>query len=157
MNLEEIKKKLLNKRNILCATAAISAATLLTGCGEKNDDSKDFLLQGTILENCVVTEINNEKTIVKLVEHNVSNNHLHYQEIVGGVSYTDSVSCSYGQIPRIPTPNFENIISYLTKDEIKKAAEGTLTDEDIINIVLRINERFETEDKEASLSRLRNN
>lgn len=154
MNLIERKEYLLKKRNILCAMAAIIAATVLTGCKDKNNDSKDFLLQGTMLENCVVAEINNEKTIIKLVQHNhINNRHYHYQEIGGGVLYTDNEDCISKEIKRIPTPDFENITAYLTEDEIAKAMEGTLMDEDVVNIIFRIKGMSETEDKEVSQSR----
>lgn len=141
MNLNEAKQYLLKKRNILCATAGLMASTILTGCGSK---SKDFLLQGTMLEDCVVIELNNEKMIVKL---DVREGHLHYQEIGGGVEYTDFEFCSHS-LPRISTPNFENVISYLTKEEIEKAMNGTLTENDVVNIIARINEMSVEEDKE---------
>ena len=109
----EIKRNLLKKRNILCATAALTAATVLAGCGKKD---KEYLLQGTILEQSVITEINHEKTIAKLLGHQLTDGswHFHYQEIGGGVLYNDEEKCDIPSAVKISTPDFENILTYLT-------------------------------------------
>ena len=125
---------------ILAGTLALS---MLTGCGR----SKDNIFKGTILENTtVITFDDNSKDIAKITGLCISENSLysHYRSITSGIYFSD-IECeetyhnNYTDfLHHLNITKEENIVKYLTSDEIEKAYNGNLTDEDITEIITRI-------------------
>lgn len=145
MNKNEVKNYLIEKKKKLCAMVLAGAVTLpLIGCGEN-----DSLLQDTILENAIVIEIYGEKRIVRVLN---SGWHKHYVDITNGIRYADEKhACADCDVFMESLPK-ENLS--LTKEELEKAINKSLTDEDILDIIDRINqEKVELEETENSLSR----
>ena len=149
MNLKNLKVFNMPKaKTKLCALALAGTLmiTYLTGCSGKNSKN---LLEGTLLNNCVVTEIDGTMTILK---KNYSSGHYHYTDIVGGILYTDANACQDDRYIKMSSPQFDSIVDYLTEDELKKASAGELTREDIVGIVYRINTLAIENDTENSLT-----
>ena len=144
----KIKNLLINKKaKVKLATfilAGTLASSMLTGCGR----SKDNILEGTILENTTVITFNGgSKDIVKPVEVCSSlDSDFHYYSVTSGNCYSDNncghicCYCEYGCyfLQNTNIEDKENITEYLTPDEIEKAYNGNLTNEDIIEIITRI-------------------
>lgn len=149
MKLNVLRDSLIEKKKKLYAIALASTlvTTSLTGCGKEKP-----LLKGTILENCAVTEINGEKTIVRFYSDGT---HYHYQDIVSGLVYIKENECSNKRYDTLPQDiSFKNITCYLTEEELSKAIQKNLTQEDIIAIVCRVNsENTEEEELEKMKTR----
>ena len=116
------------------------AATTLTGCGVAVN--RNNLLKGTILENtCVVTFEDGSKDIAVAIEICEDKDYHHYYSITSG-EYFGSEKCSKEKIEgsvvhHYGITNEENITGYLTTDELTKAIQGELDNNDIIAIVSR--------------------
>lgn len=145
MNSNELKRKLLEKKKSLYAILLTGAITLpLVGC------TKSSLLEGTILEDTCVMKVNDEWRIVKSIPYG---NHKHYRDIETGLIYGVSrkgITCGDENFIYDEMPPVKNLS--LTSEELKKAMDKKLTDEDIINIIERINEE-ENKENDDNLSR----
>ena len=121
-----------------CVLVGSLAATTLTGC----DIKKENLLKGTILNNtCVVTFENGSKDIAVAVGICDDQDYHHYYSITSG-EYFGSKKCTKPMIGGTVIHHYgiineENITSYLTSDELTKAVQGKLDNNDIANIVSR--------------------
>ena len=120
------------------AGSLVSAA--LTGCGDK---SADNLLEGTILEGARVITYDDVKDIATPKSLcNGTRNSYHYKSAISGGYFADE-KCTHSKtdtghaIQHCNIIDNESIIAYLTTDDLTKAYNGELTDEDIIAIISR--------------------
>lgn len=137
---------------VACVLAGTLAATTLTGC---EDTNRNNLLKGTILENtCVVTFEDGSKDIAVAID-TCDDKYHHYYSIISG-EYFGSKNCQKKTIYKTVVHHYgitneENITGYLTTDELTKAIQGELDNNDIITIVSRsiepINEKTNTKTK----------
>ena len=111
----------------------------LTGCGEKNID-RNNLLKDTILENtCVVTFEDGSKDIAVAVSECLFSKYHHYYSVTSGEYFSDD-PCSKDKIEdnimnHYPIDKVEPLT--LTPNEITKAIQDGLDNDDIIAIVNR--------------------
>ena len=121
-----------------CVLVGSLAATMLTGCSDR-----DNILKGTILENsCVVTFDDGSKDIaVAIGSCWESCEYHHYYSITSGEYFGDK-KCTKDRIEgtvvhHYGITNEENITGYLTSDELARAMKGELNNDDIVSIVSR--------------------
>ena len=120
-----------------CALVGSLAATMLTGCSDR-----DNILKGTILENsCVVTFDDGSKDIAVAVGNCDNCEYHHYYSITSGEYFGDK-KCTKDRIEgtvvhHYGITNEENITGYLTSDELARAMKGELNNDDIVSIVSR--------------------
>ena len=121
-----------------CVLVGSLAATMLTGCSDR-----DNILKGTILENsCVVTFADGSKDIaVAIGSCWESCEYHHYYSITSGEYFGDK-KCTKDRIEgtvvhHYGITNEENITGYLTSDELARAMKGELNNDDIVSIVSR--------------------
>ena len=120
-----------------CVLVGSLSVTLLAGCSER-----DNLLEGTILENtCVVTFEDGSKDIVQAVGTCDDPQFNHYSSVISGEKF-GSKDCVSNVIMGEVAHHYgivceENIIGYLTEEDIAKAMRGELEDDDILAIVNR--------------------
>lgn len=149
----KLTKTKLFKRGVALALAATTCS--LAGCGKKAP------LEDTILENSVVALVDGDYEILKVIESdhcyvaddsNIKSNydHKHYQNVVTNEYLVDDEDCqkfridyssltSYTYIPRhAEITDIKSITGYLTEEELQKANDNDLTDEDIVKIIARI-------------------
>ncbi len=141
----KIKNFNLNQKAISKLATYVLAGTLiattLTGC-QKNIE-ENCLLQGTILENtCVVTLEDGSKDFAIAVSSCDHEEYHHYYSVISGIYFGGNDCWTYvingNTVHHYGITNEENITNYLTTDELTKALEGTLNNEDIIAIVGRV-------------------
>lgn len=147
MNSNDLKRKLLEKKKSLYAILLTGTLALpLVGC------AKSSLLAGTILEDTCVMEINGEWRIVRSVYPVEGGVHIHYEDIESGLIFVldDSKDmCNEKNFVLDSMPPVKNLS--LTSEELKKAMDKELTDEDIVKIIARIN--GENKENDDNLSR----
>ncbi len=137
----KINKKAASKL-AACVLVGTITATALTGCGATVD--RNNLLKGTILENtCVVTFKDGSKDIAVSIDYCVKTNYNyhHYYSIITGEYFVDE-QCDFltlegNYVYHYEITNEENILNYLTTDDLKKAMQGNLDNNDIIDIAIR--------------------
>lgn len=155
----KLTKTKLFKRGVALALAATTVGSL-AGCGKKAP------LEDTILENSVVALVDGNYEILKatkpskcfdLSQHTMQDNyvataqdHDHYINVVTNEYLTTKEECDLIRYEKFIvwddyTPTYvENleiegsISNYLTKEELQKANDNELTDEDVVTIVARI-------------------
>lgn len=130
---------------VACALVGTLAATTLTGCEARNGRTtgdRNNLLKGTILENtCVVSFEDGSKDIAVAVGICNEEAYNHYYSITSG-EYFGGRQCVQEKINgtvihHYVITNEENITGYLTTDELTKATQGELDNNDIIAIISR--------------------
>lgn len=146
-------KKIKNLKVRVAAVALIGTMTSISliGCGNKND-SKTSFLSGTVLESSMVLNFEDgHKDIVSSEGHCP---HLRcysnvYRSIITNeyISTNDCTASYYKgdhKLNHYDITCIESILSYLTSNDIKKAAKGELTEDDILTIIDRVLEKEET-------------
>lgn len=146
-------KKIKNLKVRVAAVALIGTMTSisLVGCGNKND-SKTSFLSGTVLESSMVLNFEDgHKDIVSFEENcpHVSCDSDVYRSIITNeyISNNDCTANSYNgeyKLNHYDITYIESILSYLTSNDIEKAAKGELTEDDIFTIINRVLEKEET-------------
>ena len=133
----KINQKLMTKLSACVLVGSLTAMTL-TGCS--ND--KDNLLEGTILEKaCVITFEDGSKEIAVSDAYCKYDNVFLYYSIVSGEYFSDDECPHIGMsetIHKYDIVQAEVITKYLTADDLTKASQGELTNDDVINIVTRV-------------------
>ena len=118
------------------------AATSLTGCST-NDRNKNNMLRGTVLEGTnVVTLEDGKKDIVYSIDTCNDCKFNHYYSIATGEYFCDE-DCSLNILDghiyhHYKIASEESILSYLNSEEIAAASYGTLSKDDLVNIVTRV-------------------
>lgn len=135
------------KKMVLMSGLALS---LLAGCGKK-----DNVLEDTILEETVVGTVDGDVAILRYhhsdygtgrAEKRNTEEHAHYYDIVNGEYITDFKSCTNISVRTVKEITVEgSIYTYLTEEELLKAMNSELTDEDIVAIIKRIQNSLEEE------------
>ena len=132
----KLNKGITTKLATYILVSSLTASTL-TGC------SNDSLLEDTLLEKTiVVTFIDGSKDIVVPVEVCRNGEANHYRSIISG-SYISDKECEHrtygtrGYINHYEITSLESITKYLTSEQLKKAMNGELTNEDIVGIVTK--------------------
>ena len=134
-----------------CVLVGTLAATTLTGCGA-TVNNKTNLLKGTALDGTtVITFADGSKDIAVAVENcTQSQDYKHYRSIISGIYYAPK-NCNFDYqlndvLHHFEIVNAENIVNYLTEDELDKAIKGGLDTDDIAVIITRAIE-LDTETK----------
>jgi hypothetical protein len=111
------------------------------GCSSK----PKYVLQGTLLDHAVVASVDGNLALVKCEEikdgssAENKNNHQHYFDIVNGEWLTDCAGCEAFNIRTVEEIEItDDILEYLTPEELTKAVNKNLTIEDVVNIITRI-------------------
>ncbi|MBO5138653.1 MAG: hypothetical protein J6B89_03325 [Bacilli bacterium] len=132
------------------ASAFLTAGSMLftmVGCNKK-----DHLLEDTLLDKTIVATVDGDISVLKernsregtLLGSNESNiaEHVHYLDVVNGQWITDDAkNCCNRSVIKVNSIEKEgNILSYLTEEEMLKAKDDSLTEDDIISILYRIKE-----------------
>lgn len=126
---------------VSCALTGALAATALVGCSGRNS-----VLDGTVLEDSVVVTFSDDSKDVAIAVESCEDSSLpHYQSVTSGVLYGNEY-CSHKNdgffdfrpIHHYSIINEENILQYLTLEELKKANNDELTEDDIITIIERV-------------------
>ena len=126
------------KRAVLSNTIILGIIASLTGFGKTESVLTDSLLY----QASVVTFDNGSKEVARSYEHCNQSSFNHYVNIITGEIFSDKV-CFWETING-QTNHKYNIVSeepiskYLSKEEISKANNKELTEEDILEIVTRI-------------------
>lgn len=127
----------------------------LTGCGS---EEKDALLEGTLLEDAIVLTFDDGSKDVAVVKGKCydDDNYEHYRSVITNEYYAsnlclDEVEATVGKnkiLNKYEIVNQEKITKYLTKEELKSAANDELDTDDIIAIIDRtVNTSTETNSK----------
>lgn len=134
---------------------ALAGSIVFTMAGCSNSTLSKSLLYNT----SVITFEDGTKDIASKSEecrYNKHNNIYHFESLISGEYYSNMLclddkyylssgsSTSY-KLNHYDIVNVESISNYLTKDELKKANEGSLNKDDIIEVFVRINEKYEDE------------
>lgn len=148
-------------KNFKLKTAALlSAGTMvlsMTGCGDKNN--KNSILEDTLLEKTIVATVDGDISVLRPISSKNraysqyeagSKEHQHYFDIInGGYITTDRENCDSSLVTAVESIEKKGSIqSFLTEDEMLKAKNDELTEDDVVAIVYRIKES--TEEKENS-------
>ena len=116
------------------------ATNTLTGCG---CEERESILKGTILEGAsIITFDDGSKDIAVAIDTCDSSFYSHYYSVISGQYFSDD-TCSQKFIELQVNHHYaidseESIIGYLTLDDLEKAVQGTLNNEDVIAIFNRI-------------------
>lgn len=147
------------KKSVAIAIAATTIGSLV-GCSEGK-----ALLDGTILDSCVVALVDGKPEILKNLNDNLCVDikghfindfkHDHYQNIISDEYLTTYKNCykisenlSYSPVRYIENIQIEGSVHYyLDKSEMKKADENELSNADVINIYTRIKESYNENNK----------
>lgn len=126
------------------------ATASLTGCGNVTTGERHNILKGTILEDSVVvTFADGTKDIaVRVGECNgwicgldYDSNLNHYCSVISGQYFSDdncrTTTINGDYVLHYEIDNVEDTVNYLTTDELKKALETGLDDNDVVSIVTR--------------------
>lgn len=143
----KIKNFRINKKatakQMACVLAGSLAVTTLTGCEDTVD--RNNILKGTILEDtCVVTFDDGTKDIATAIDicSFLDVNRYHYYSVISGEYFSDENCTAYEIEGKIAhhhiITNKESITGYLTSDELTKAMQGELDNNDLISIVSRV-------------------
>lgn len=149
-------------KKLLALVAAGTVVLTFTGCNTEGES----LLDRTILENTqVVTFEDGHKDLAVIKtwcpENYEEEKDVHniYKSIISGEHFaceectqvkTSAASIGYSEkINKCPILTSESIVEYLTSEEIVKANNDELTDEDINNIIARIFSEAEKESEKT--------
>lgn len=158
--MKEKNIKINHKALVKLATfAAVGTVTIgsLTGCQGKNRS----ILHDTPLNNSyVITFENGTKDIALAKGISGSSSYFVYESIISENRYTKIYDKSErtplchtaGGEQEMPIVSVEPISVYLTSEDIQKGINNTLSNEDIIAIIERINLQGNNEAKDATLS-----
>lgn len=137
-----------NKVRLKALAASMIIIGTLSGCGNNNESSS---MEDYITDSLVITTTDGEKQIVKkIIGWNCSDasnkNHYHYRDAVTGSYYSDSLECmnyqknkvEYAYPTYIEVQTIETLGDYLTSEEIAKLLKNEFTNEDYVNLILRI-------------------
>ncbi len=143
MKFENLKlNQKLSSKLLSFALASTIATSVLAGCDNttsNSNSSSNNILSSTVLErSCVVTFDNGAKDIVVVDSSCYWNKYYHYRSVISG-EYYGATGC-YDNFHCYNIIDSEPISSYLTYEDLTKALQGGLTDEDIIDIINRIME-----------------
>ena len=134
-----------SKKIVAIALSGAAILSSISGCSNTN-----MWFKGSNLKYVSVVVLNGEKTDIVSSNSNCSQNvcsgeHKVYKSIINKEMYsTKDCKAKYSSdylgtlLYKYDITNSENITSYLTIDEIEKAEENNLTEEDISNIISRI-------------------
>lgn len=141
----------MKRKNKIVTIALLSSMVLsLTGCSEgsqvKVSDSYS-ILSGSMLEGAIVADVDGTLEVIKSANFRYDSpniyvgSHTHYLNIGNGELITDTEdSCSILNIRKVKSIEIlSSIDNYLTDDELIKASNKELTEEDVAQIVNRIN------------------
>jgi len=104
---------------------------------------KDSVLEDTLLEKALVGTIDGDAAIFREVE---KAGHIHYFNIINGEYITDCKDCEKTYIRIVEEITIEgSIYTYLTEEELLKALNSELTEEDIVAIIKRVQNSLEEE------------
>lgn len=131
-----------------------------SGCSNKKDS---YLLQETIFDKTIVANVNGNIAFVRPESSRVdclgfiegaADEHIHYFDIISGQWITNSEYCvnRTGVLKNFDIEEMGSMLEYLTEEEMKKANEGSLTEDDIIAIMYRIKQ---SDDKSLTLTKER--
>lgn len=139
----KINQKTVSKLATYVLIGSLATATL-TGCSN-TDMTTNNLLKDTILENTsVITFENGSKDIAITISGcPYSKDYKHYSSIISGICFGDkecTTNKSNGHYlnNNQKIVNVESISNYLTIDDLTKAIQGELDNDDIIAIVNRV-------------------
>lgn len=129
--------------------AFLTAGTILftmSGCGKKG-----AILEDTLLEKTFVATVDDDIAILKPQSSGESveiNAHYHYFDVISGQWITDAEECVNKSVTEVGNiEKIGSIDSYLTEEEMLKAQNDELTDEDVVSILYRIKEKEEEKTK----------
>lgn len=135
-----------SKKFISITLTGVIALSTLVGCS----NNRKMLFKGNNLNNVNIIIFDNELKDVANGDFYCNprvctGEHIIYRSIVDGEMYTDDDCKAKSSADYLGTTlnkyniqNIENITSYLTIEELEKAKNNKLTDEDISNIIDRI-------------------
>ena len=141
----KINQKIITKLSSCVLVGSLTIMTL-TGCGSMDSNAsndRNYILKGTILENArVITFDDGTKEIAVVDSYCIHSNYSHYYSIISGEYFSDE-KCRNDVLNRKSNykyviTNDESITKYLTADDLTKASQGELTNDDVINIVTRV-------------------
>ncbi len=145
----QVNGKMGQKIASLAIAGSILAASL-TGCGSSK---KSFLNKTSLEKTSVVTFCDGSKDLVNTLKNPCRDSleYNHYVSLISGNYYSD-MECKHVQVDGEVNHHYdilsvENITKYLTDDEITKAINDELTDEDVKIIIERITEPQEVKSK----------
>ena len=108
------------------------------------NEKKKSLLEGTVLEDAFVISFNSGlKDVVRVTGFSTETGKHVYQSILSGAMFADSGEkqniewCANHRVFLQPVTTNESITSYLTAEEMIKALNNELTQEDLVNVVTR--------------------
>lgn len=133
--------------------AFLTAGTILftmSGCGKKG-----AILEDTLLEKTFVATVDDDIAILKPQSSGESlcsvveiNAHYHYFDVISGQWITDAEECVNKYVTEVGNiEKIGSIDSCLTEEEMLKAQNDELTDEDVVSILYRIKEKEEEKTK----------
>ncbi|MBO4246187.1 MAG: hypothetical protein J5892_05585 [Bacilli bacterium] len=157
----KINHKALVKLATFAAVGTVSFGSL-AGCVQNNNvqqnTQKSSALENTLLNDTyVITFENGTKDIAKsdvLYSGLVPLDKYVYTSVISGNEYTKS-GVEAGSYQEMPIATVEPISAYLTADDLVKAMNDTLSNDDVIAIINRIN--LQGNDGEESTLTLTNN
>ena len=142
--MKEKNIKINNKALVKLATfAVVGTVTVgsLVGCAQ-NTQTNSALKNTLLNDTYVITFENGTKDIAKsdvlYTYGGVALDEYLYTSVISGNKYTKS-GVEANTIQEMPITNVEPISTYLTAEDIAKAMDDTLSNDDIITIINRIN------------------
>lgn len=134
-----------NKKRLLALLTSASIALNMSGC---SNSKKDYVLEDTIFDHAEVVLANGNVIIAQnlidstnyLSEKNVDRYHEHYRDITNGIKFTGPYCVDLDNyVVYFDIQKLGGISEYLTEEELNKSlTENGLSDEEIINIIKRI-------------------
>jgi hypothetical protein len=153
----------LKKRILILLKIAAMLATL-SGCFGKSN-SKDHALEGTLLDKAVVGTVDDNTAFLRAKNSKANGNfgcdadasipsHQHYTDIINGEVLTDSDDCINSNTRKCEGIEIiDDILSALTPEELEKAINNGLTNQDLIDILTRIRKTKEEKEKPMVLNK----
>ena len=135
---------LLTAKDFYCHNEAAIKELAKDIFSDNNDgNNKNDLFSGTILQSTsVITFEDGHKDIVKTIGNCSDSQYKHYMSVLTG-DYIKDISCNENDKKIMvyhsrSIVNEESIVNYLTSDEISKALDGKLSNDELANIIVRI-------------------
>ena len=124
-----------NKKRLLALLTSASIALSMSGCA---NSKKDYVLKDTIFDSTNY-----------LSEKNVNRYHEHYRDITNGIKFTGPYCVNLDNyVVYFDIQKLGGISEYLTEEELNKSlTEKGLSDEEIINIIKRIQKEVKENSK----------
>lgn len=149
-------------KNLKLSAAILGFTSIvLSGCGKK-----EYVLDNTILDKAFVATVDeeiyflrqeNSKSAIRDVNGNFNyengntKKHIHYLDVITGEYLTDFGECTNPTVRKVDEiSKTGSVLSKLTKDEMEKLVNNSLTAEDIINIIDRIKNKENAKVKEKT-------